>query len=92
METEVKPEKTEMPYQIKWGLGELWEMREHIRGLRRIQTALGYGQFGSEQDINRLRFFASQIALECIDRVCHDAEKDVRKQFTSPGSDELPFK
>jgi hypothetical protein len=88
METEVKPDKTEMPYQIKQGLGQLWDMREHVRELRKIQTALGYDQFGSEKDIKHLLFVASQLALECIDRVCRDGEVAVREQWSSQRSSE----
>lgn len=30
MDAQVKTEKTEIPYQIRRGLGELWQMREDI--------------------------------------------------------------
>jgi hypothetical protein len=40
-EETVKTEKTELPSHIKRGLNELWDLRENIHELRKIQTAVG---------------------------------------------------
>jgi hypothetical protein len=82
---------TEIPYQIKWGLGELFDMRQNISELRRIQTAVGYGMFGNEKDIKHLRFIASQVALECIERVCRETSEAVKERFSKPSSEEALF-
>ena len=75
--------KSEIPYTIKRGLDELWQLEQDIRALRDIQTTVGYGMFGDEKQIERLRFVASQIALECIQRACRNTCQDVRERYTS---------
>jgi hypothetical protein len=81
--------KVEIPYTIKRGLDELWQMEQDICELRRIQTAVGYGQFGDEKQIKHLRYIASQLALESIERVCRETCEDARKRYTSQtGSEE----
>jgi hypothetical protein len=85
MEAQVK---IQIPYAIKWGLDELYQTEQDIRELRKIQTAVGYGQFGSEKDIAHLRYIASQIALESIERVCRETREDVRERFTTKTSSE----
>ena len=80
MDTNVK---VEIPYRLKQGLGELWQMEQDIRALRDIQFDISHGMFGDEKQIDRLRFVASQIALECIERACRDACASLRKEYTS---------
>ena len=79
----VKVEKSEIPYAIKRGLDELWLIEQDIGALRDIQTTVGYGMFGDEKQIARLRFVASQVALECIQRACRSTREDVRERYTT---------
>jgi hypothetical protein len=80
--------KSEIPYTIKRGLDELWQMKEDIHILREIQTDIAYGMFGDAKQIDRLRFAASQIALECIERACRDTCEFVKKRHTSQAGSE----
>jgi hypothetical protein len=84
MEAQVKTAKTEIPHSIERGLDELWELEwEVIRPLRTIQHSVSCGLFGTEKDIKRLRYLASQVALECLERVCRETCEDVKERFTS---------
>jgi hypothetical protein len=91
MDAEVK---TEIPDRIKRGLHEVFQLQGHIRALRDIQDAVGYGMLADEKCINKLRYHVSQIALEleCIDRVSRETGQAVTELYTTKtSSEDIPF-